>query len=48
MTEPWTSGSSQGGEKWPNSGISGDTLQKELTMFSDKLDVGYERKKSER
>lgn len=46
---PWTSRSSQGGEKWPNSGeISRDTLQKELTVFSAKLDVGYERKKSER
>lgn len=42
---PWTSGSSQGGEKWPNSGeISGDTLQKELTVFSAKLNVGYEEK----
>ena len=42
---PWTSGSRQGGEKWPNSGeISGDTLQKELTVFSAKLNVGYEEK----
>ena len=46
---PWNSGSSQGREKWPNSGkISGNILQKELTVFSAKLNVGYERKKSER
>lgn len=40
----WTSGISKGGEKWSNSGDTG-TLQKELIVFSDKLDMRYVRKK---
>lgn len=40
MIAPWTSGSNKSSEKWSN---SADNLQKELTVFANKLDVAYEK-----
>lgn len=42
---PGTSGRSKGDEKWSD---SRDTLQEKLKVFSDKLYMEYERRKSER